>query len=607
MARSAVSQRGAWGVTVVATLLTAVGLFWPLVAYAIPEDDTATAPEVVTITNYRADFTLDEDGRLEVVENITAEFPADRHGIFRYWDIADPSDPDARLLPEDIEVQRDGEPEPMELLWEKGRRYRVAKIGSADEYLTSGPHTYTISYAVEGALGSVLAGGDSGSWSEGNEDTRSAFYWNLIPGGWDMPIERSRLTVNLPDVSDEITCWAGWSSASPAYPCKVSADGERLTVRTGSLPPRTPVTLRAALDLPQPERVTSPWPVQSDPVFSRWPWLAGVLGFLGVLGLVVGKIWHRTSIEQEPGYPVMYAPPEGLGPVQTYYVAAERAPAKALIATLLYAAERGLVRLTQVSASDWTIQGIAQPEAWQQVDAVTRGVGEALKVDRPGGVFRADGGVEAGNALQAAGTALNAETSIWARQSGLVVGDQSEKVGRGLVVLAAIVAGICFFWNPFDITMVGLPFAAFAIGGAGLLTSGVGTRRTPAGREVWSKAEGFYRLLSTPSAQDRFDFSANRELYTAFIPYAVAFDCAEEWAKKYEVSTGQPAPVPAYYGGSMAAGAYIGGGASFASFESSVKSSIGAYEASQRSSSSGGGGGGGSGGGGGGGGGGGSW
>ena len=44
----------------------------------------------------------------------------------------------------------------------------------------------------------------------------------------------------------------------------------------------------------------------------------------------------------------MYAPPDGLGPVQTYYVAAERAPDKALIATLLYAAEKGLVRLTQV-------------------------------------------------------------------------------------------------------------------------------------------------------------------------------------------------------------------------------------------------------------------
>ena len=605
MARSAVSQRGAWAFTILALLLTIVGLFWPVLVYLVPPTTTAST-EVVTITNYKADFKLDKDGTLDVVENITGQFPAGRHGIFRYWDVTDPTDPHVRLWPQDIKVLRDGQPERTDLSWEHGRRYRVAKIGKAETLLDPGTHVYTISYSIDGAIAPASAGAPAGSWSAG--DTGSAFYWNLIPGGWDMPIDKSKLTVQLPAKGQDVTCAVGWgaSASSSTYPCKVTDSGDQLTVTTQAIPARTPVTVRAAMAMTPPDRVTLPWPIQFDMVFGRSVLIAGILLVLSLIGLVVGKIWQRRSLEAEPGYPVMYAPPEGLGPVQTYYVAAERAPSNALIATLLYAAERGLVKLTQVSSSDWVIEGLAEHDAWQQVDVVTQAVGDSLGVSHPGGVFRADGTVTAGKTLQSVNSSLNANVSMWARTSGLVVSASSESLGRSLVLVAFVFAGVLFFWHPGDITMMGLPFAGFAIGGAGLLSRGVGTRRTQAGREVWSKSEGFYRLLSTPSSEDRFDFSARKDLYTAYIPYAVAFDCAEQWAKKYEYSTGEPAPVPLWYGGAVTGG-YMGGGASFASFQSSLNSSIGAYEASQRSSSSSGGGGGFSGGGGGGGGGGGSW
>ena len=135
--------------------------------------------------------------------------------------------------------------------------------------------------------------------------------------------------------------------------------------------------------------------------------------------------------------------------------------------------------------------------------------------------------------------------------------------------------------------------------------SGAGTKRTPAGRDLWSRVGGFRRILSTPSAQDRFDFAGRKDLYTAYLPWAVAFDCADEWAKKYRVETGEepPAPTwfPAYYGAHT--GNYVS--QMVDSFDSTVSSAISSYEATQSSSS--GGGGGFSGGGGGGGGGGGSW
>ncbi len=121
-------------------------------------------------------------------------------------------------------------------------------------------------------------------------------------------------------------------------------------------------------------------------------------------------------------------------------------------------------------------------------------------------------------------------------------------------------------------------------------------------------------MLATPSSVARFDFSGRKELYTAYIPWAVAFGCAAEWANKYRSETGEEPPNPGYVGGGYYGGGYYGSpGAAFANdFNAEVGSAISSYEASIAPQSSGGdsgfGGGGGFGGGfGGGGGGGGSW
>ena len=162
-------------------------------------------------------------------------------------------------------------------------------------------------------------------------------------------------------------------------------------------------------------------------------------------------------------------------------------------------------------------------------------------------------------------------------------------------------------------------FAIFAIG---LLKPGSSTVRTPAARDLWSKTGGFHRILSTPSAVDRFDFSGRKELYTAYVPWAVAFGCAGVWADKYRFEVGEEPPMPSYVysGGNNSIGTWSTGDVVshiVTDFNSTVDSAISSYEATQRASSSsssgggssfgGGGGGGFSGGGGGGGGGGGSW
>ena len=369
-----------------------------------------------------------------------------------------------------------------------------------------------------------------------------------------------------------------------------------VTVGTGSLEPRTPVTVRMNLATPVPEGDSLPWPIALDTVFGRSVPLVGLLAVLSIIALAIGFLWERRSREEEPQFPVMYEPPAGIGPAQTAYIISERVPGNAFIATLLYQAEQGLTRLDNAGDDQWTVTGTGTSKRWMATDDVTRALGEQLALTSPGGVFNVDGTVPSGLALKSAKTTLDATTKLWAKDAGALTSHGFEYLGRGLVYLALILAFLGFFFLPASI--FGLPFAAFAFGGIGLLLTGVGTRRTETGRELWSRAGGFERLLSTNSSKDRLDFSARHDLYTSFIPFAVGFDVADEWAQKYRLSMHEEPPSPTWYVPAYAGGAafsFASPGA-FSGFESSLSSSIGAYEATQSSSSGGGGGGGGGGG-----------
>jgi uncharacterized membrane protein YgcG len=565
-------RRGA--LTALAVLLTAAGLLWPVVPALVPAS-ASTQPDPVTVTDYRADLRVETDGTLYAEERIAATFPSGRHGIFRFWDVAGTDDPAVRHVPEDIEVRMDGRPVEHELLWDSGARYRVAKIGDPDSYLTPGTHAYTIRYRIDGALAPTSDG--------------TAFWWDVVAAGWQMSMERTTVRVELPAPAADVECT-----------CDVAAGEDRrvLTLTTGALGPRTPVTVRATMDVDPPAQVTLPWPVELDAVLGRSVPAGALLLALAAVTLFLGAWWERRTRERPPGLPVMYEPPASLGPVQTVYVTTEHPPDEGLAATLLHQAERGLTRLEHLGGDHWVIEGAAGPEEWAATDPVTRQVGRELGVDVRGVRFAADGSVGAGKRLQSTKVGIGPATSRWALETGVLSRVPWEVTGRTLVVSAAILAAVLFVmvrtW-----TLVGLPFAAFVVGGAGLLLPGVGTRRTPSGRELWSRAGGFRRLLATPAAEDRFDFSARRDLYTAYIPYAVAFGCADRWAEKYAAATGTPPPSPAWYPVAVGTG-WDSGTRGVAGFETALASSISAYEATQ-SSSSGGGGGGGSGGGGGGG------
>lgn len=585
---------------------TAIGLGVVAVLLCIPaffygSGSVEPSYEDTTITNYVADFTVAEDGDLEVTETLTVDFPVyGKHGIFRFWDKIDDNNPHARLVPEDVTVTRDGVDEPFELLDEDHGRFRVAKIGSADRTLDLGEHTYVLSYRIDGVLAENVD-------SITDSDVDTMFYWQLVPRGWQQSIDQATLTVHLPEpAQDEVKCAIGADADSG---CTVQGGGtEDLTIETGPIAPRTPVTIATGLDMATPDPGHSvPWTGRWDRVLSSHLWLLAVVVIAAIGATLFGSVLGAKSREKEPGFPVLYAPPDGIGPAQAKYVLDESVDRTTYVATMMYAAEKGAVDLSR-NKDDWTITDKAGPQGWAGLDPVTTDIAHIL--GGPGTSFTAGKkDVTAGLRLKTELDRFNNSVETWGRTSGTLVSSGLGGLG-GLLVLAGFGATlVAAIWNPFSMTALGLIPGGFAVGGTSLMATGAGTTRTRAGRDLWSRVGGFKRMLATPSSKQRFDFSGRQELYTAYIPWAIAFDCADEWAQKYRIEVGQEPPAPSYFGPSYAGaatGSYVS--SMVDSFSSTVDSAISSYNATQSSSSSSGGGGGGfSGGGGGGGGGGGSW
>ena len=215
------------------------------------------------------------------------------------------------------------------------------------------------------------------------------------------------------------------------------------------------------MDVPTPPRDSLPWPYTWDRVLGRS--VAGVAWLLG-LSIVAGLgafLWYRTTVEPEPGFPVQYAPPPGLGPVQLEYIRTESMPKNGLTATLFYLGERKLVELKQVSDKQWNVTGIANKGDWADVDPVSVAVGSALKVMGRGAEFEAKSTVKAGERLSKAKTDMAEAVEKWAFDDGLMVKRRKELWTRAANAMAAILALCGFFRWGFPITLWGLPFAAF--------------------------------------------------------------------------------------------------------------------------------------------------
>ena len=440
------------------------------------DDDAGQSDDSAKIQTYKAVFDVAKDGRTQVTETLQVEFPESKHGIFRFFDTWDAPNPKARLIPTNISVTRDGMVEPWELLTQDRGRFKVVKIGSPIVTMT-GVHTYKISYQVEGAL---IAGG---------KRAPSLFYWDLIPGGWAMPIAKADLRVNLPAELSGERCIAG---TGKYFACSIEADSATsLRVQASDLAPFVPVTVQAGVDIATPSVATKPWPSHLDPLFGKSVPVAFVVGLLALASGLAGLWLVRARSEKEPPFPLSYAPPEGISPGQAAYLLEEVLPTRAFIGSLLYAAERGAITMTQ-DGEKLVISTVGDGSAWDQLDVPTQGIAAMLSLKKEGATFTLDPkSAVASGKMQDAIRAFRGRVENWGKEAQLIGPSRLGVHGPWLLLATFVLTAALLLFAPWDMALLGLvpglPLVPFV--GLGAACAGVAVHLSRAQARAASEDE----------------------------------------------------------------------------------------------------------------------
>ena len=117
------------------------------------------------------------------------------------------------------------------------------------------------------------------------------FYWQLIPRGWQQNIDKSTLTVHLPVAAQaDVKCAIG---NDPSTGCTAEGGGTKdLTVTTGPIAARTPVTIATGLDMATPD------PGHSVPWTGRWDRV--LRSHLPLLVFVLPRRARRHGVRLDP-------------------------------------------------------------------------------------------------------------------------------------------------------------------------------------------------------------------------------------------------------------------------------------------------------------------
>jgi uncharacterized membrane protein YgcG len=534
--------------------------------------------DTASITNYESYMVLSKNGDLSTEEVITTNMPANKRGIFRIFDTADPRRSGVEHPVEIQSIARDGQQEPYTIV-DGARGTTTARIGDANVILIPGEHTYQIKSSTTGAL-------------EPGEEGETLWWWDVVGQGWQMSMESVSITAQLPTKPDRAECVQGKDT-----PCTASIEGSSLRVETGPLDPFTPVTVRVSF----PSDALPPPPAGSNDTGSVVLTIAlSVLAGLLAAGLAFYLI--SKTRETEPGFPVLFEPPEGVFPALGVKVLDETDSSEALQATLFDLAERGLLQLAG-DDDTWTVTVIADPAVTPQWPAETAML-LAIGLTAQGQSFEVSKSKGSGEQIAAAKKALHSAVGEASKKYLISSGHGIAVAALGWVALIGsfFLIGRYFFGsNASALWPLLSGLGVFALIALGLMFDpGVLTKRTEAGREVWSRTGGFARFITTDSSESRFGAAKHLDWYPKYLPWAVALGSAEAWAQRYEAQGLALPAVPWIL--------WAGTGRNYsmndmnASFNSAIVGASAAYAASQASSGGGGGFSGGSGGGGGGGG-----
>jgi len=561
--------------------------------YPIPFKDVFAGAEKVTDTSildrYRADFTLTPDGELTSTEYLDVEFTTyGKHGIYRIFDIQDAQYRSLEHPVEVLSVDRkqggDWLAEPY-IVSQEGGGTMTIRIGSSARTFDPGIQKYRIISKAANAITKP---------KDGPPEAGSQWYWDVVGSGWAMPMRTVEVAASLPSTIAAPLCEA-------SVPCEIRQEDGRYRISLSDLPTYTPVTMKAYFAAPAPGVPRS---------VGQYLLALATVAFVALTVVLTARVFTRSR-ERRPAVEPRFEPP-GQDPLTCSWTLTESPSTKSVPAVLLNLVAHDVLSFQAEQQSvqdndgpDWihlTRTATPAPPLAGFNSALT-----SLGLYTPGASRTiTKGSVTDGKLLSTLDDQIAGEVTAQVMAQGYATPVAGARLAIFLSFLAIIGGFSALIWLDSGLVVATLLLVA---GAAGLVINRRDvTRLTETGASVRDATAGFKQVLSTSASVERFDYAARIRHFDEYLPWAVAFDCADEWAASCTPPPGSPeasamAGTSNYYTSPAATSRMWAMSTGVLAVEASA---VAAYQATQRSSSSSGGGGGG-GGGGSGGGGGGSW
>jgi uncharacterized membrane protein YgcG len=558
----------------------------------------APASAVERIIQFISDIAVQRNGDLIVSETIRVEAEGNviRRGIFRDFPTVYTRPDGTRVVVGFAleSVTRNGSPE-NSVVENISNGVRI-RIGHADRLVPRGQHTYVIRYRTTRQIG-FFADYDE-------------LYWNVTGTDWVFPIEAAEARITLPDKVPfrQTAIYTGLQGGKGKDAAIVEQQPGRIVFRTTrTLPQRNGLTVAAAwqkgvVEPPSQARLLQNW-IEDN---------RGLVAALFGLALMIAYYafaWLRVGRDPPVGTIIpLFGPPDNLSPAAVRYLDQMAFDNRCFAVAVINLGVKGHLRIVEegktstlhkrtggkpLSPEEATLLAqlfsggdrIALTQAnHERLGKAKEGLGAVLTKSYVGKLFSNNyGWSSVGLLLAVLGIVLAlflvsggyrhvllptlivlSIVCVPLFMAGTVMifyGWQRFQRGKWLLIsgaaLAAVTgaAALAFTWGTqpggANLVLIGslLMMGAFAGIGFPWLKA-----PSHSGRATMDQIEGFREYLSV-AEEDRLNLTnppnKTPELFERFLPYAVALDCQNAWAKKF-------AGVLAAAGAAAAAGWYVG-------------------------------------------------
>lgn len=284
----------------------------------------AYGQEAFTIESYKVDIKVSEENSYNIREEITADFEAERHGIYRDIPLQYKGN---SIKIDNIEVE--GAP------FSQKKRAREARIKIGDPYrYVLGEKKYLISY----------------DYTVGDDRNKKMdeFYFNIIGDQWKTSINKVEFTIEMPSDFDEskVNFTSGPRGSVDSSGISYSIEGRTIKGETSKVL-KAGEALTIALPLPEgyyrnTAKLKGPLDILS--YMKRW---AGAV-FLTIISFV----WFFFGRDKKVVETVEFYPPENISPAEAGYMIDGLVDNKDVTSLFFYWAEQGYIEIKEEERGD---------------------------------------------------------------------------------------------------------------------------------------------------------------------------------------------------------------------------------------------------------------